>query len=194
LGGYERRDSMKRFEDVRSRLKLTRDHRLVLHDVPMILTPRWVLVNIQKELEKIGGLSKAKEAYYRIGFDSGYTFSQLLRKTEKVSGEDLVRSCLTSISLRGWGNFRIIKLDPKRGAGIFRISRSAISEGYGRIGRTVCHIWAGAMTGVVQEIIDHEGLNHKVKGREVACRSRGDEYCEFRISPILKGPSGPRKI
>jgi predicted hydrocarbon binding protein len=175
---------MKRFEEMRKALTLSRDHRLVLHQVPMILTPRWVLVNIQKEMERMGGRKKAKEAYYQIGFDSGYNFSRLMRKTKKLSGEDLAWACLSSISLRGWGKFRMMKLDTKKGVGVFRISRSAMSEGYGRTGQTVCHIWAGAMAGVVQEIIDYQDLDFKVKGREVACRSRGNRNCQFRISPV----------
>ena len=174
---------MKQFEDVRKKLKLSRDHRLVLHDVPMILTPRWVLVNIQKEMEKIGGRRKAAEAYYRVGFDSGYTFSRLLRKSEKLSGEDLVRSCLASISLRGWCKFTVTRFDPEKGTAVFRISHSAISEGYCRTVRAVCHIWAGALTGVVQEAVDHLEVNLKVRGREAACKSKGDGCCEFRISP-----------
>ena len=42
---------MKRFNEIKGRLKLDRDHRLLFGVVPMILTPRWFFVNIQKELE-----------------------------------------------------------------------------------------------------------------------------------------------
>jgi predicted hydrocarbon binding protein len=175
---------VKQFEQMKKTLNLTHDNRLFMGTVPMILTPRWVLVNIQKELEKIGGLSAAKKSYYRVGFDSGYHFSEILRKTGKLSGEALVRFCLNSISLRGWGKFNLIRLDPKKGIGVFRIRRSAMSEGFGRIGRTVCHIWAGALAGVVQETIDDQDLPLKVKGKEITCKSRGDRYCEFRVSPI----------
>ena len=43
---------MESFDDLKGRLKFDKNHRLVFGVVPMILTPRWFFVNIQKELER----------------------------------------------------------------------------------------------------------------------------------------------
>lgn len=177
---------MESFDDLKGRLKFDKNHRLVLGIVPMILTPRWFFVNIQKELEKAGGLELAKRVYYRAGFESAYKFCQMVRKVEKITGKDIVERYLGSMSLRGWGRFEIVQLDVERGVGFFRLYGSAFCEEYGPMRRTVCHCWPGAMAGAIKEIIDARALNFQIKGREVKCKARGERYCEFVVKPIRK--------
>lgn len=177
---------MRTFDSLKGRLKLDKHYRLLLGIVPMILTPRWFFVNVQKELEKAGGLKLAKEVYYRAGFESAYKFCQTLRKAERIAGNRTVRAYLDSMSLRGWGKFKILLLDEEKGKGIFRLYQSAFGEEYGSVGRMVCHCWPGAMAGAVQEIIDTHGLDLQVKGRESKCKAKGDSYCEFIVAPIQK--------
>jgi predicted hydrocarbon binding protein len=177
---------MRTFDDLKGRLKFNKDHRLLLGTIPMILTPRWFFVNIQKELEKAGGLKLAKDVYYRAGFESAYKFCQVMRETEGISGREIVQGYLDSMSLRGWGKFKILLLDEEKGKGIFRLYQSAFGEEYGSVGRMVCHCWPGAMAGAVQEIIDTHGLDLQVKGRESKCKAKGDSYCEFIVAPIQK--------
>ena len=90
------------------------------------------------------------------------------------------------MSIRGWGRFKIVELDEKRGNGYFRLYRSGFSEEYGSVKRAVCHWVPGAMAGAVQEAVDAEGLSPKVRGTERKCKSKGGEYCEFVVSPIRK--------
>jgi len=101
----------------------------------MIITPRWFFVNVQKELEKAGGLKLAKEVYYRAGFESAYKYCQTQRKAEKIAGIETVQKYLGSMSIRGWGKFKIVQLDERRGKGIFRLYQSAFGEEYGPKGR-----------------------------------------------------------
>jgi predicted hydrocarbon binding protein len=175
---------MKRFDEIKEKLKLGRGHRLLLGVVPMVLTPRWFFVNVQKELEKAGGLKLAKEVYYRAGFESAYKYCRTQRRVERLTGIETVRRYLSSMSIRGWGKFVITALDEQRGKGTFRLYRSGFSEEYGSVKRTVCHWVPGAMAGAVQEVVDAKGLSLQVKGRELKCRSKGDPYCEFAVSPI----------
>ena len=177
---------MNAFNDLKRGLRLDKKHRVLFGGVPMILTPRWFFVNVQKELEKAGGLKLAKEVYYRAGFESAYKFCQTLRKAERIAGNRTVRAYLDSMSLRGWGKFKILLLDEEKGKGIFRLYQSAFGEEYGSVGRMVCHCWPGAMAGAVQEIIDTHGLDLQVKGRESKCKAKGDSYCEFIVAPIQK--------
>lgn len=180
---------MRPFDDLKRKLSFDKNHRILLGIIPMIITPRWFFVNVQKELEKAGGLRLAKEIYYRAGFESAYKFCQALRKTERISGRDIVQRVLDGISVRGFGKFKIVKLDEEKGVGVFRLYQSGFSEEYGTIGRTVCHTWPGGMAGVVQEMVDARGFNFQIKGREVKCKARGDGYCEFVVAPIQKGRS-----
>ena len=63
---------------------------------------------------------------------------------------------------------------------------SSFGEEYGRVGRTVCYCWPGAMAGAVQEVIDVKGLAIRVKGKEAKCKSREEGYCEFVVAPNKK--------
>ena len=174
------------FESLKRKLKLDSKHRVLFGPVPMILTPRWFFVNVQKGLEKAGGLKLAKEVYYRAGFESAYKYCQTQRKLDRLTGIETVRRYLSSMSIRGWGRFKIVKLDEKTGNGNVRLYQSGFSEEYGSVKRTVCHWVPGAMAGAVQEAVDAEGFSPKVRGRELKCKSKGNEYCEFVVSPIRR--------
>jgi len=182
------------FESLKRKLTLDRNHRILFGSVPMILTPRWFFVNVQKELEKAGGLKLAKEVYYRAGFESAYKYCQTQRALDKLAGIETVQRYLSSMSVRGWGRFQMVEIDQKKGTGYFRLYRSGFSEEYGSVKRMVCHWVPGAMAGAVQEAVDAEGFSPKVKGTERKCKSKGDEYCEFVVSPIRKKSKQTRKI
>jgi predicted hydrocarbon binding protein len=175
---------MEAFESLKKRLNFDRRHRILLGVVPMILTPRWFFVNVQKELEKACGRKVAKEVYYRAGFESAYKFCKTLRQSEGLDGSDTVGVYLDSMSLRGWGKFRIVRLDVGGGIGLFRLERSAFADEYGSVGQTVCHCWPGAMAGALQEVIDAYSLDRVVRGREVRCRGKGEPFCEFLVQPL----------
>jgi predicted hydrocarbon binding protein len=177
---------MEAFADLKGRLRLDKKHRILSGGIPMILTPRWFFVNVQKELEKSGGRKMAKAVYYRAGFTSAYNYCRTQRKAQKMAGTETIPDYLGSMSVRGWGKFKIVHLDIAKGKGIFRLEQSAFGEEYGPRGRAVCHCWPGAMAGAVQEILDAQGRLLHVQGKELKCKSKGDKYCEFVVSPIRK--------
>ncbi len=177
---------MDAFKGLKRKLKLDSKHRLLYGVVPMILTPRWFFVNVQKELEMAGGLKLAKEVYYRAGFESAYKYCQTQRKVQNLTDIRTIQEYLNSMSVRGWGSFEIVQLDEEMGRGIFRLYESAFGEEYGLKGRAVCHWMPGAMAGTVQEVMDSQDLSLQVRGKETKCKAKGDEYCEFVVSPIRK--------
>ena len=182
---------MDAFKTLKGKIKLDRNSRILLNGIPMILTPRWFFVNVQKELEKAGGLKLAREVYYRAGYVSAYKYCETQRKAEGYSGTETIRKYLSSMSVRGWGKFTIVRLDEEKGRGVFRLYHSGLSEEYGSVKRMVCHWVPGAMAGAVQEAMDARSLSFQVKGREVKCKSKGNESCEFIVSPIRKNPLTP---
>ncbi len=179
---------MDAFKRLKGKLKLDDQHRILSGVVPMILTPRWFFVNIQKELEKTGGRRLAKEVYYRAGFESAYRYCRTQRNAKGLTGTETVEEYLGSMSVRGWGRFKIGQLNGEKGRGFFRLYHSAFGEEYGPKGRTVCHWVPGAMAGAIQEAMDVLSLPLHVKGKEVKCRAKGDRFCEFVVFPIRPSP------
>ena len=174
---------MNSFKDLKRNLNLNNKNRILFGVVPMILTPRWFFASIQKEIEKAGGLRLAKEVYYRAGFKSAYKYCRTQRRAKRLIGTETIREYLDSMSIRGWGRFKIIQLNEEKGRGVFRLYHSALAEEYGPKGRAVCHWVPGAMAGAIQEAIHTQRLPLEVKGKEQKCKAKGYQYCEFVVFP-----------
>jgi len=96
-------------------------------------------------------------------------------------GIEIIRKYLGSLSMRGWGSFEILRLDELEGENRIRLRNSAFGEEYGKIGRTVCYCWSGALAGSIQWNLDTKRISKRVTGSEVTCISKNDKYCEFVI-------------
>ena len=90
---------------------------------------------------------------------------------------------LGSMTCRGWGRFEIESLDPAAGRGIFSFHNSALALELGATGNAVCLWTAGAMAGAMQAILEAEGVDLKVVGREVECLSAGAGCCRIVVEP-----------
>jgi hypothetical protein len=80
-------------------------------------------------------------------------------------------------SQMGW--FRIIKMewDEEKKEKTITLEHTAESEAFGNTGKTVCYCTAGLLAGIVEG-----AFGIKVQGREIKCRSKGDEHCVFTIT------------
>jgi len=180
----------KDIEEIKARLIMDGGHRLILANLPMILTPRMFFVNIQRKIEEVSGIDTAHLVFYQAAFESAYHYMENSREVYMITGRDLLQQYLDSLSVRGWGKFEILQLSEEEGEGRVRLSNSAISEEYGRVGRSVCHVWAGAMAGAIKFLADQLNRGVHLRGIENRCLSRGDPYCEFMVKPVE--PSQPR--
>ena len=81
----------------------------------MILTPRWFFVNVQKELEKAGGLSWPRKSITGQALRAPISIAGPRESAEGITGTETIQRYLASMSIRGWGRFKIVQLDEKKG-------------------------------------------------------------------------------
>ena len=176
---------MEKFSELKRRLEMTNDHRLMLESVPMVLMPRWFFGAIMRCLEETAGKETAQKVYYDAAFEGAYKWGQA--QVEKgLKGREIMEQYLGSLSIRGWGGFEIIEMDIDQGRGIFRLHNSATAQELGQGTADVCYQMPGAMVGAFQLILDKAGIDLKVEGREVKCLAQGDSYCEYVVAPVGK--------
>lgn len=173
----------KGFDEIKTRLRMDEAHRLILAELPMILTPRMFFVNIQKKVEEMSGGDRCRLVYYEAAYESAHRYMENSKAVYKIVGRDLLQQYLDSLSARGWGKFEINQLAEQQGRGRIRLSHSAIAQEFGKVGQSVCHAWAGAMAGAVQFLADEHNKGIEVEGTEPLCISKGDPYCEFVVEP-----------
>ena len=181
------REWEKDINQIKDGLTMDEAHRLILADLPMILTPRMFFVSIQKKVEEVSGTDAAQFIFYQAAFESAYKYLENSKEVYAITGRDLLQQYLDSLSARGWGEFEILELVEERGEGRVRLNHSAISEEYGETGQSVCHVWAGALAGSIKLLAEECENDTEVRGVETHCLSKGDSYCEFIVEPVEFG-------
>jgi predicted hydrocarbon binding protein len=171
------------FEDLKDKLGLNADHRLMLEGVPMILTPRWFFVGIMGRVMEEAGPEMGARIYYKSGYDGAYKWCK--NQIQKgLSGRAVMEQYLNSMSHRGWGRFEIRDFDEAEGKGNFRLYSSAVALELGQTGKETCLWVAGALAGGFEAVLEQSRAALKVRGREIRCLSKGDPYCEFVLEPL----------
>ncbi len=169
-------------EDVLRRLRIDEKGRLLFGDVPMILTDRDFIARMQKTIEELTGEAGAATILYEVGFESGYHFAREQARMFGVEEGAILRTYLDIASFRGWGKFEIVEYDEEKLAARV-IIHASIAEEWGNVGRPVCHLWRGAIAGIIQYIADSTGRSVKMVGKEVKCIGKGDPHCEIIAEP-----------
>jgi predicted hydrocarbon binding protein len=175
---------MSAFEDLKSRLELTSDNRLMLEGVDMVLMPMWFFSGVmQKVIEEVG-IEAASGIYYKTGYDGAYAWGKV-QAERGLDGRRIMEQYLGSMSTRGWGRFEIIDFKEGLGEGVFRFYNATLALQSGTKKERVC-LWApGAMAGAFQVILDHAQSDLKVRGFERKCLAEGNPHCEFIVEPII---------
>jgi predicted hydrocarbon binding protein len=174
---------MERFEDLRQRLTMSEDGSLTLDDIPMILMPRWFFAAILRQVEEIAGREAAERIFYAAGCEGADKWVRAHMEKMGLSGKAVMAQYLGSAGRRGWGRFEILEFAENEGRGRFRLHHSAVAEETGNTGSLTCIHLPGSVAGAFQAILDCQGIDLKVHGREIKCRSRGDDFCEFAVEP-----------
>ncbi len=173
---------MDKFHELARDIELTRDDRLMLGEVAMVLMPRWFFVGIMKRVLDEAGSEAAARIYSGAGWEGAYNWAKVQIRAG-LNGREVMEQYLGSMTSRGWGRFEIVELDLERGLGRFRWHNSALALELGQTGKEVCLWGPGAMAGGMQAILEHRGSGLTVKGKEVLCKSAGNEYCEIVVEP-----------
>ena len=167
---------------VLEKLRMDEGGRLLFGRTPMILTPRFLFKYIQETLEELGGEGMVSTVMYRAGFKAGYEFAKEQAEMFELRGPEIFEKYLRIASTRGWGRFEILEFDTEDLRARVRIHSSYGEELKGR-DKPVCHIWRGAIAGILQYIADSEGRKARIVGKEEKCVAKGDPCYEIAAEP-----------
>ena len=109
----------------------------------------------------------AKGTFYRAGLETGREFVKNYKINEK--NLDKVSEIFSQMN---WGK---IKIDLKKLHIV--IDNSFEARAIGKSKECSCYFLKGFVAGLLSTI-----LNKDLKAEEVKCKSKGDKYCEFKLS------------
>ena len=148
-----------------------------LIDDPVVIMPRFVFTSMMNSLKKTMGEMPAGGVNYRAYMDMGKEDVEHYKKMGITKPNTLADMAFVFYSQMGW--FRIIKTEWNEAAKIktMTLEHTVESEAFGNTGKHVCYCTAGLLAGIVEG-----AFGIKVQGREIKCRSKGDEHCVFTIT------------
>lgn len=141
----------------------------------LVLHPSLV-VNIQKQLESTVGIS-ARGFLYLAGARSGKAIAENLSARPSRPAE-LLGDALERFSGQGWGRFDLTIVDSAGSMYSVSLVESAIASNYGPSKKPVCHLIAGWIAGLAEELV-----GQRLMCDETACKAQGRPRCEFEIRP-----------
>jgi len=148
-----------------------------LIDDPVVIMPRFVFTSMMNSLKKTMGEMPAGGVNYRAYMDMGKEDVEHYKKMGITKPNTLADMAFVFYSQMGW--FRIIKTEWNEAAKIktMTLEHTVESEAFGNTGKHVCYCTAGLLAGIVEG-----AFGIRVQGREIKCRSKGDEHCVFTIT------------
>ncbi len=154
------------------------DGRMAFIDSPNIIVPASMFMALHKSMTKIVGEAAAGGVIsYRAYMDLGIENVAYLQKKGFNDPETLVPLAVSLFSQMGWFKIDRIDRNPQTKETTIRLSQCIESETFGASNKTVCNCTNGLLTGIVAG-----AYGIKVRGKETACLSKGDQYCEFVIT------------
>ena len=148
-----------------------------LIDDPVVMMPRFVFTSMMNSLKKTMGEMPAGGVNYRAYMDMGKENVEHYRKMGITKPNILADMAFIFYSQMGW--FRIISMEwnEAKKEKTITLEHTVESEAFGNTGKNVCYCTAGLLAGIVEG-----SFGIKVQGREIRCRSKGDEHCVFTIT------------
>ncbi len=150
--------------------------KIKLIDDPVVMMPRFIFTSMTSSLIKTMGEMPAGGVNYRAYMDMGKENVEHYKKMGITDPNTLADMAFTFYSQMGW--FRIISMawNEAEKTKTITLAHTVESESFGNAGKKVCYCTAGLLTGIVEG-----AFGIKVRGREIACRSKGDPNCVFEI-------------
>ena len=151
--------------------------RIKLIDDPVVIMPRFIFTSMMNSLKKTMGEMPAGGVNYRAYMDMGRENVEHYKKMGITRPNLLSDMAFAFFSQMGW--FKIISMEwnEAKKEKTITLEHTIESEAFGNTGKNVCYCTAGLLAGIVEG-----SFGIKVQGREVKCRSKGDEYCVFTIT------------
>jgi hypothetical protein len=173
----------KDFETIRANLELDASGALSLHGQRMILMPRHFFCYIMEQVEAVAGREAFGGIYRRAGFDGAVTFCRRYLQVHGCSPREAVEGYLEEMSLRGWGRYEVLRLDPAESTLDVLLANSALASA--RLEGPRHEVWAAAMEGAMSFLAESLGRPRRLEGREVAPEP-GDPpgACRIQVRPL----------
>lgn len=169
------------FERLRSRLERDSSGRLVLNGQAMILLPRHFFRYILREVHDVAGPEAFRSIFRKAGHDGAVTFCRRFQEAHGCTPLEAVEGYLKEMSLRGWGQFTIVRLDP--GAGYLEVSlrNTALAAEADLPSGNL--IWEGAMQGAMNFLQESLGgrFDESLSAEGEELRAESDGAPAFRI-------------
>jgi Domain of unknown function (DUF5943) len=135
------------FEALRSQLQLLPNSTLMLNGQAMILLPRHFFRYILRDVNAVSGSEAFRRIFWKVGHDGAVTFCRRFQEVHQCAPREAVEGYLNEMSLRGWGQFSIVRLQPETGHMEVVLKNSALEAEEGSPPGNM--IWEGAMSGAM---------------------------------------------
>lgn len=169
------------FEELKSKLELSAEGRLTLNGLPMILLPRHFFRYIIRDVQKSIGPEALDQMCRKVGYDGAVTFCEAFQKSHNCSSKEALLGYLNEMSLRGWGQFKIKRVDEINGEAEVLLANSALpAEGDLPAGNA---IWEGAVLGALRYVQSNvSGVKHEAGCVQGRVDHDSDDYV-IRVTP-----------
>ena len=151
--------------------------KIQLIDEPVVMMPRFIFTSMTNSLKKTMGEAPAGGVNYRAYMDMGKENVEHYMKMGITNPNTLANMAFTFYSQMGWFNIIKTEWDEPTKTKTMTLEHTVESESIGQTGKNVCFCTAGLLAGIVEG-----AFGIKVQGREIKCRSKGDEHCVFTIT------------
>ena len=151
--------------------------KIKLIDDPVVIMPMFVFTSMMSSLIKTMGELPAGGVNYRAYMDMGKENVEHYKKMGITQPNTLADMAFTFYSQMGW--FRQVKSDwdEAKKERIITLDNTIESEAFGKTGKSVCYCTAGLLAGIIEG-----SFGIKVQAKEIQCKSKGDEFCVFKIT------------
>ena len=147
---------------------------ITLTNLPVMILPVYVVVNMQKALEKSMGFEKTKKFIYEGTKKGSIEHAREINKRYGLKGKQLVDFLINYLTMAGWGEVNLVNIDIKNKTAVTHFSNSTFSKYYGFSKNPVDHIMAGSQAGGATVVFGEDADVIETK-----CVAMGSPYCEF---------------
>jgi hypothetical protein len=142
------------------------------------------IVGLQEGLEAEVGEASAV-IMYQCGLEWGKldmrAFEERMREEYEKEIHDMnvhfvLEAWWWPLTAAGWGSWNVDLTRVDQGYIIVQLHNSAVAQSLGRIGKPVCHLYAGMLAGSMSHVVGNE-----LSAIEIQCYAMGEERCQFLI-------------
>lgn len=148
--------------------------------LPMIYLPRHFFINYHRIMEEALGESAYRRAAWKMGYDSAWQWCERESTTHGLRGLAVFRHYLRRLSQRGWGQFRVERIDETTGRASIRLRSSIfVLADSKQVGRKRCYLFASWFCGALEWAARDQGTSWKLGCTEISCAGESHEECVF---------------